>query len=183
MCWIQLVVLFKHLYLSGVWFGLVIRTYTKMTCVWKRLDCVQTLMTILWSNVTLLTYYLLQEWDTCFHILSTCTNTILHTIWTTKHNIAIWQIHKLILSHSITRGTLNERIHSPRHPPPPLRTQSPHGYMCAPQAHDTASPNSNLTSLLSPSPPPPRKPHNVPPKTWAYNSLNSRSTKTMTPPP
>jgi hypothetical protein len=65
----------------------------------------------------------------------------------------------------------------------PLRTQSFHGYTCAstPQDHVNALPASNMTSFSSP-PPLWRKPHSTPPKTRAYNSLNSRSTKTAIPP-
>lgn len=48
----------------------------------------------------------LQEADTCLHVLSTCTNLTLNNIQTTKRNKVLWQIHKLLLSHSTTRDTI-----------------------------------------------------------------------------
>jgi hypothetical protein len=35
---IQLLILIGHLYLSGMWLGVVLRTNAKKTCVQKRLD-------------------------------------------------------------------------------------------------------------------------------------------------
>ena len=90
----------------------------------------------------------------------------------------VWQIHKLLLSHSSTRNTFLMNINT--HLGSPLRTQFLHGYTHAstPQDHVNALPNSDLASLSS-LPPPQRKPHTTPPNTRAYNSLTPHSTKTL----
>ena len=38
MCLIECLILYIHLYLSGVWLGVNLRTYTKHVCVEKGLD-------------------------------------------------------------------------------------------------------------------------------------------------
>ena len=47
----------------------------------------------------------LQEIDTCLYLFSMCMNTTLNNIPKTRHNKVVWQIHKLLLSHSSTRDT------------------------------------------------------------------------------
>ena len=67
----------------------------------------------------------------------------------------------------------------------PHRAQpSPHGYTHAngPQDHANALWDPDLTSSSSPRPPQ-RELHTTPPKTWAYNSLNSHHAKIAIPPP
>ena len=47
--WPNSLILIRHLYLIGVWLGVDLRTATKKTCNYKRLDgpCAQKLLTIL----------------------------------------------------------------------------------------------------------------------------------------
>ena len=56
---------------------------------------------------------MLQDLETCLHLLSMCMNTTLNNIQTTLHSKVVWQIHKLLLSHCITRNTFLyiERMH------------------------------------------------------------------------
>ena len=107
---------------------------------------------------------LLQDIDTCLHLLSVCTNTTLNNNITTRH-------------------VPNEHHNLPTSEAPGMETQSLHGYTraFAPRDHVNALPNSEKTSLSSP-PPPRRISHATPPQTRAYKSLNSHSTKTEIPP-
>ena len=113
------------------------------------------------------------------HFLSMCTNNILNNIRTIKHNIAIWQIHRLLLSHSITRDTLPMNVGT--HLGNTWTIQSLHGYthVFTPQAHANASPDL-MSSSSSPSLK--WKVHIIPPKTQAYNSLTLSFAKVVTPP-
>ena len=46
----------------------------------------------------------LQEKDIWLHVLLKCNNPIIHCLIVQKHNKAVWEIHKLLLSNPITRS-------------------------------------------------------------------------------
>lgn len=119
----------------------------------------------------------LHENNTCLHLLSICTNVAFNNIQKSIYNKAVWQIHKLLLSHSSTKDTLlmTACIHLGN---PPTKTIPTWLYPCICTTQCLARLKHGIFIITAT---PERNKHTTPPKTRAYTSLNSQFAKIMTP--